>query len=416
MTSAEVAADGPVVAPLSEDRLRRVVAVLSYTEIVSWGILFYAFTVLAPSIRDREGWPLTHLMAVFTMTQVVGAASGLWVGRRLDRVGPRSVMTAGSALGVLAVVLVAAAPTFTAYVGAWVLMGVAMSATLYAPAFTVLTHWAGARRVRALTVVTLVAGLASTVFAPIAAVLESQGSWRTTYLVLAVPLASTVLVHWRGLDDPWVVTETAEEHADGRTRSRTSELVRSPEFVLVVGAFTLAGFCVYAAVVNLVPLLTAAGLSTVAAAVALGVGGAGQVAGRLLYEPVLARLRVRPRTVLVVGVAALTTVTLAASARFVVLACLASFAAGVARGIFTLIQATAVSDRWGTRDFGARSALLTGSVMVAAAFSPWLGALLASLLDGYGTAFVVVAVGAGIAALVLARLPGPDEPGEPRAA
>lgn len=405
MTSEDTVADGPAVVALTEERLRRVVAVLSYTEIVSWGILFYAFTVLAPSIRDREGWPLTHLMATFTMTQVVGAAAGLWVGRRLDRSGPRGVMTGGSALGVVAVLLVAVAPTFPAFVAAWVLMGVAMSATLYAPAFTVITHWAGERRVRALTVVTLVAGLASTVFAPVAALLESQGSWRTAYLVLAVPLATTVVVHWRGLDDEWVVVDVLT----GRSSRGTASVVRSPEFVLVVAAFTLAGFCVYAAVVNLVPLLSAAGLSTVAAAVALGIGGAGQVAGRLLYEPLMADIRVRPRTVVVVGVAALTTVALAVSATWVVAACLASFAAGLARGIFTLIQATAVSDRWGTRDFGARSAVLTGSVMTAAAFAPWLGALLASALDGYDTAFLVVAAGAGVAALVLARLPGPDE-------
>jgi MFS family permease len=412
MTSAETStgtgADGPDVVPLPEARLRRVVVVLSYTEIVSWGILFYAFTVLAPSIRDREGWPLTHLMAVFTMTQVVAAAAGLWVGRHLDVRGPRVVMTAGSALGVLAVVLVALAPTFGAFAAAWVVMGLAMSATLYAPAFTVLTHWAGARRVRALTVVTLVAGLASTVFAPVAALLESQGSWRTAYLLLALPLASTVVVHWRGLDDPWVVA-ALEHPAAGTTPARAVAVVRSPEFVAVVAAFTLAGFCIYAAVVNLVPLLSAGGLTTVAAAVALGVGGVGQVAGRLLYEPLLARLRVRPRTVLVVAVAALTTVGLAVSVRWVVAACLASFAAGVARGIFTLIQATAVSDRWGTRDFGSRSAVLGGAVMCAAAFSPWLGALLASALDGYVAAFVAIAGGAALAAVVLARLPGPDE-------
>jgi MFS family permease len=109
------------VVPLAEDRLRRVVRVLSYTEIVSWGVLFYGFMVLATSIRDREGWPLTHLMAVFTMAQVVAAAAGLWVGRRLDRDGPRVVMTAGSALGVVAVLAVAVAPGFAWFVGCcWV--------------------------------------------------------------------------------------------------------------------------------------------------------------------------------------------------------------------------------------------------------------------------------------------------------
>jgi MFS family permease len=390
------------VVPLSDDRLRRVVRVLSYTEIVSWGVLFYGFMVLATSIRDREGWPLTHLMAVFTMAQVVAAGAGLWVGRRLDRDGPRVVMTAGSALGVVAVLAVALAPSFEWFVAAWVLMGVAMSATLYAPAFTVLTHWAGARRVRALTVVTLVAGLASTVFGPLAALLEAQGTWRTAYLVLALPLASTVAAHWWGLREPW--SPVLAGH-DEPSRSSTSRLLRTPEFALLVGAFTLAGFCVYAAVVNLVPLLTDGGLTALTAAVALGLGGVGQVAGRLVYGPMLDRIPVRPRTVLVVGAASATTLALAFSVRWAVLVCAVSFAAGFARGIFTLIQATAVSDRWGTRDFGARSSVLTGAVMVAGAFAPWLGALIASLVGGYDGAFVVIAVAGGLSAVVLACLP-----------
>jgi MFS family permease len=396
------------VVPLAEDRLRRVVRVLSYTEIVSWGVLFYAFMVLATAVRDREGWPLTHLMAVFTMAQVVAAAAGLWVGRRLDRDGPRVVMTAGSALGVLAVVAVALAPTFPWFVAAWVLMGAAMSATLYAPAFTVLTHWAGPRRVRALTVVTLVAGLASTVFGPLAALLEDLGTWRSAYLLLAVPLATTVAAHWWGLRDPWSPVEHAAQ--DDPVGSATGRLLRTPEFALLVGAFTLAGFCVYAAVVNLVPLLTDGGLTPLVAAVALGLGGVGQVAGRLVYAPLLAPLPVRPRTVLVVAAASVTTLGLAVSARWALLVCAVSFAAGVARGIFTLIQATAVSDRWGTRDFGARSSVLTGAVMVTAAFAPWLGALIASLVGGYDGAFVIVAVAGGASALVLALLPAHREP------
>jgi MFS family permease len=399
------------VVPLAEDRLRRVVSVLSYTEIVSWGVLFYGFLVLATSVRDREGWPLTHLMAVFTMAQVVAAAAGLWVGRRLDRVGPRVVMTAGSALGVLAVVAVALAPSIEWFAAAWVLMGLAMSATLYAPAFTVLTHWAGPRRVRALTVVTLVAGLASTVFGPLAALLEAHGTWRSAYLLLALPLATTIAAHWWGLREPWLLVEpSAHPEArgpDGPVGADTRRLLLTPEFGLLVGAFTLAGFCVYAAVVNLVPLLTEGGITPVTAAVALGLGGVGQVAGRLVYGPLLAPVPVRPRTVLVVAAASLTTLALAGSASWAVLACAVSFAAGVARGIFTLIQATAVSDRWGTRDFGVRSAVLTGAVMVAAAFAPWLGALMASLVGGYDGAFVVVAIAGGVSAVVLACLPPP---------
>ncbi len=433
MTSATTATTRAHVVPLEERELRRVVAVLCITEIVSWGVLFYAFTVLVGAIRDHEGWPLTQVVAVFTAAQLVAAAVGLWVGRRLDHHGPRLVMTVGSALGVLSVVLIAIAPSLPFFAAAWVLAGVAMSATLYPPAFATLNHWAGERRVRALTVVTVVAGFASTVFAPLTALLLAHGSWRSTYLLLAIPLALTIPLHWWGLARPWTFAEPVKDQSASDADPTDSATPRSAEpalreFALLVVAFTLAGFCVYAVVVNLVPLLTDGGLTIGQAAVALGIGGAGQVAGRLVYGPLVGRLPVRPRTIAVLGAAGLTTLALAVSAGSFALACAASFAAGTARGIFTLIQATAVVDRWGTHAVGARTAVLSGGVMGAAAFAPWVGALIAALTGGFATAFVVLALLAVVAALLVrATSPmtgrvsdpagprGPDTPTDPPA-
>ena len=85
---------------LSAPALRRVTVVLCITQIVAWGVLFYAFPVLAPTIAETEGWSLTTLMAAFTGTQILAALAGIWVGRHLDRRGPRVLMTVGSALGV----------------------------------------------------------------------------------------------------------------------------------------------------------------------------------------------------------------------------------------------------------------------------------------------------------------------------
>lgn len=408
MTSARTVTTHAQVIPLEGPDLRRVVTVLCITEIVSWGVLFYAFTVLADAIRDHEGWPLTHVVAVFTVAQLMAAGVGLWVGRRLDRHGPRVVMTGGSIVGVVSVVLIAVAPTLPVFAAAWVLAGVAMSATLYPPAFATLNHWGGAQRVRALTAVTLVAGFASTVFAPLTALLLAAGTWRSAYLLLAIPLAATIPLHWFGLSQPWVIDRASGPGGvDVATGAQSSVEPGRREFWLLTVALTLGGFCIYAVVVNLVPLLTDAGLTVAEAAVALGVGGAGQVAGRLFYGPLVARLPVRPRTIVVLGAGALTTLALAWSAGSLILACAASFAAGAARGIFTLIQATAVADRWGTRAVGARTAVLSGGVMAASAFAPWLGTLLAELTGGFTTAFVVLAL-LGVVAAVLIRATPPS--------
>ena len=90
--------------------LARVVAVLCLTEIVSWGVLFYAFPVLASSISADEDWPTVWLVAAFTLALVVSGGCGIWVGHRIDHAGPRRVMTAGSVLAVASVLALAAAP------------------------------------------------------------------------------------------------------------------------------------------------------------------------------------------------------------------------------------------------------------------------------------------------------------------
>ena len=152
--------------------LRRVLVTLCFTEITSWGVLYYAFTVLAPAICRDTGWSAPAVTAAFYSGLVTAALVGVVVGHWLDRRGPRGVMTAGSVMAVFALCAVVAAPNFAWFVAAWVIAGVTMSGVFYALAFAALTRWYGPDAVGALTVLTLVAGLASTVFAPLTAALS----------------------------------------------------------------------------------------------------------------------------------------------------------------------------------------------------------------------------------------------------
>lgn len=75
----------------------------------------------------------------------------------------------------------------------------------------------------------------------------------------------------------------------------------------------------------------------------------------------------------------------------------------------TLLQATAVTERWGTTHYGHLSAYLNAPVMLATAVGPFVGAALASLLGGYAAMFLalgaVAAAGAMLAAASRPRVP-----------
>ena len=371
---------------------------------MSWGVLYYAFAALQSSITSDTGWSSVAVTGAFSLAQLVSGGVGIWVGRHLDAYGPRTVMTAASLLAVPGVATVALAPNLPVFYLGWVLTGAAMAGSLYPPAFAALTRWGGTQRVRALTTLTLVAGLASTVFAPLAAALDDALGWRQAYVVLLAGLALvTVPLHWWGLDHPW---SAAHHPADDRGRGTshgqaTATVARSAPFLLLTAANALTALSVFAVVINLVPMLVEQGMSRNLAAWALGLGGVGQVAGRLGYARFAAATSVTARGATVLAGVALATAALALAPASAGLLITLGMLLGLARGIYTLVQATAVTDRWGPASYGTLNGVLTAPALVAAAVAPFAGAMLAELLGSYANAFLVLSGVAGVAAVLM---------------
>lgn len=402
--------------PASQPRLGSVLTGLCVTEIVSWGVLYYAFPVLASSIRADTGWSPSLTTAAFSGALVVAALVGIPIGRLLDHHGPRVIMTAGSVLATVACGVIAWSPNLIIFALGWLLAGVAMAGILYQAAFAALTRWYGTRRVSALTAVTLVAGLASTVFAPLTEALNSQLGWRGAFSVLAVGLAViTIPVHAIVLRRRW----PADSHPTARVAAdldgHVAAVQRSREFWFLIAGLTLASLAMFAALINLVPLLTERGMGSGLAAWTLGLGGVGQVAGRMFYPALARRVGVRTRTLIIFGLAAVMTTALALVPGPVVALIAITMIAGVARGIATLLQATAVPDRWGALAYGRISGVLAAPVTLASALAPWIGASLAIVIGGYPAMFGVLALLAFVA-LILLAFSVPRHPPEPRPA
>lgn len=383
---------------------------LCVTVTTSYGVLFYAFPVLAPAISADTGWSLTTVTAWFSGAQVMAGLGGILVGRWLQAHGPRSVMTAAGVLAVPATVGLAFSPSVEAFAVAWLVAGVAMSGLFYPPAFAALTGWFTTHRVRALMVLTLVAGLASTIFAPLTAALEATWGWRGAYLVLAGVLAIVVVpLHAFALPHGW-----ERAHAGDRTSTDAAvlarEAVRSRAFWTLTFALAAGSLTVFAVIVNLVPLLDERGFDTATAAWILGLGGVGQVLGRLIYPPLERRTTPVARMVGVLAACAVTTVLLGLVPGPWTVLVLISVLAGMARGVLTLLQATAVADRWGTRSYASLNGLMHTPIMLAIALAPWAGAALATPLGGYPAAFTALGVLGAIAAMVsLASRPAPSQ-------
>lgn len=276
---------------------------LCLTEITSWEILYYAFPVLSPAITADTGWSTSPIVAAFSMSQLIVAMVGVPVGRILDRYGPRWVMTAGSVIAAPALLVIATSQNLFVFYLGWIVAGGRDGRSpLPTRLRSVEPGGGGTDRVRALMILTLGAGLASTVFALLAAFLSDQSDWRRTYLALAAALfVVTVPGHMLGLRGRW--PSVVVPHPDAPAAMDRTDVVRTRPFIVLTMSLSLAAFVAFAGVFNLVLLLLEYGTDSVLAVTALGLRGLGRVG----YPPLQRVTGVRGRTVGIIGETALTT-------------------------------------------------------------------------------------------------------------
>ena len=178
-------------------------------------------------------------------------------------------------------------------------------------------------------------------------------------------------------------------------------MTRSTPFLLLTLANALTALAVFAVVINLVPMLVEQGMSRNLAAVSLGLGGVGQVIGRLGYARFAASTSVTARGVIVLAGVSIATAALALAPTSTALLIALGMVLGLMRGVYTLIQATAITDRWGPSAYGTLNGILTAPALAASAVAPFAGAALAELLGSYSDAFLVLAALAGVAAVLM---------------
>lgn len=374
--------------------------VLCITQIVSWGLLYYSLPTAAGQVAAGTGWSRSLVTAAFSAGLLVSAAAGIPAGRLLDRYGPGITMTAGTVIGALGLGCVAAAPDLVVFLIGWLVVGVAQSLVLYPAAFASITRWYGDRRIRPLTIVTLAGGLASTIFAPLVALLVTRLGWRSGYLVLAaLLLVLTGPLHAVLLRVPWHSRQPgARVVDDGYVRRVT----RSVRFRILQAVLAAIGLGMLGVTVNLVPLLVDRGASYGLAAVGLGLVGVGQVAGRIGFALIPRRKAPEWRLMVITLGSALSLLLLGVVPGPVGVLLAVAILAGMARGCQTLIQATSVADRWGTRQFATINGVFVAPLTAAGAVAPALGAWLGGQL-GFGMMAGVMAALVGAAAIVGSR-------------
>jgi MFS family permease len=307
------------------------------------------------------------MTGAFSLFMVVSGMMAYPVGSWIDRHGGRWLMTGGSILSTLLIIAWSQVTDLGMFYLIWAGLGVAAAATLYEPAFAVVTTWFVRRRSAALTLITFAAGLASTIFVPLSDALLQAHGWRNAIFILGIVLAvTTILPHAlilrRRPSDMGLLPDGEAFQADAPppaiTGTTVGEALHSRVFWVLTLAFGLSALSAQAIRIHIIPYLMENGIDSSTAALASGAIGLMQVAGRAVFAPLDSHYSGRVMVTWVLGLQAVSMLILLLSGSpLTVLLFIMIF--GTSYGAKTLARASVVGKEFGSSHYGRISSVMS---------------------------------------------------------
>lgn len=259
---------------------RRTVICLGVSQLVSWGVTYYLIGGFGDSIANELGWSRDGVYGGFALAILVMGLVSPAVGRAIERHGGRPVMAAGSLLNAAGCVGLACCNGRALYFAAWVVLGLGMRLTLYDAAFAALARIGGPFARRPMAQITLLGGLASTVFWPFGYWLTARYGWRHPLDVYALAALLTLPLHLslpRGRHDDVAVRHAAPAPVPRAAGDRSVAVAGSLyAFIATAVNFLNAGMSAH-----MIGLLGGLGLAATAAVGVSALRGIGQSCARL---------------------------------------------------------------------------------------------------------------------------------------
>jgi hypothetical protein len=239
-----------------------------------------------------------------------------------------------------------------AYLAVWMLLGVAMAASLYDPAFATLGRIFGSHARRPITALTLAGAFASTVSWPATRLLIDAVGWRSTYVIYAALLALVAApLHALALPrDRAALMPPAQTAADAPAPALLP--AGGPAFLLVVAAFAIYAFVPSGLLAHLLAMFSRAGIDPDTAVAIGALFGPCQMAARL-FEFLFAR-NVHPLVIARCAVGMLTAgcVLLAVFGLSALVAAAFMMLLGLCNGLMTLARGTLPLALFGPAGYG----------------------------------------------------------------
>ncbi len=390
---------------------------LGIVSIIAYGTLQYFFGVLVVPVGRELGWTRADLSLSYSLALLVSGLLGYPIGRWVDRRGARAVMASGAVLAGLTLIELSRVRQLWEWYLLWGGgLGVAGAMTQYPVSFTVVANWFHRRRGAAMALLTVLGGLASPIFIPLAGWLVPRIGWRETLFVfglihLGVTLPLALLTVRHRPEDVGLFPDGAPSAAEAASTPLAGVGVKRALRRLPFWTLTLTnlvaqlGSNVLSA--HQIAYMIDRGQDSSVAALLAGMVGVASLPGRYVFNALSDRFRSQRLLGICQGVLALGVVLLAlARSTGWLVAYLIVY--GSAFGTTGGLTASVRAEHFGRRAFGAISALQGYPALAGAALGPLMAGWLYDRSGSYQLTFAFVAGLYVLSAAAMFATPKPE--------
>ena len=357
---------------------------LGMSQIMGYGVLYYAYAILLPEMAGPLGLSLSGIFGVLSVALFLGGFLSPVAGILTDRFGGRFVMTGGAFVAGLATMTLALAEGRVSLFASILLMEAAAMFVLYPVAFAAIARLdLSIAPQRSITIITLFGGVASTIFWPLTLAVYEAVDWRLTWVILGgLYLVICVPLHWVSLAGRERDANTTQKSAAHDWPELTGK-ARRTGMVWMVTSFVFSGYLMGAVMTLWVTNVQDLGHSAALAALAGAVIGPFKTVGRFLELFISRNLYPLLTYMLALGLMMAGFLTILAVGFTVPGILLAAALYGMGDGIKTIARGTLPLALFGHKGYGARLGWINSASMAANASAPFVFAFLTQEFGGW---------------------------------
>jgi len=353
------------------------IAFIAIAQTILWAGLYYLFPAFLLHWENAYNWSRSELTFALTAAVFASALFSPLAGSLIDR-GKGRFLLAGC--GLIGGILITALPEIHSQIGfyiLWTVIGGAMAGCLYEPCFAVIVRYQSEKAKHGITIITLVAGFASTICFPLAHWLIEHYGIDIALRVFGIGIIGfAVPLIYIGTARLQKLSHRTAPHVETPHKPISKPFLKSPVFWLIAIAFSLTALNHGIVLNHLLPMLSEWEFSSEEAVLAISMIGPMQVTGRIFWMMADRLFDIEKIGLICFAMLNIAALNLIGTSQASWLIGAFILLQGSAYGVLNIVKPVLTRDLMGDNQFGAMMGVMAVPFLIAFAIAPYVGSIL----------------------------------------